>query len=73
MMKNRTIGEGLMLGMKKERVLLCAAFFILHSSFFTLKAQDAPEYRLEVGSGAGVVTYLGDFNSSLTENMQPMG
>ena len=73
MMKNRTIGEGLMLGMKKERVLLCAAFFILHSSFFTLKAQDAPEYRLEVGGGAGVVTYLGDFNSSLTENMQPMG
>ena len=34
--------------------------------------QDAPEYRMEIGGGAGVMTYLGDFNSSLMRGMQPM-
>ena len=37
---NRTIYNFVKMNMKKERVLLCVAFFILHSSFFTLKAQD---------------------------------
>lgn len=36
------------------------------------QAQTAPEYRLEVGGGAGLVTYLGDFNSHLLKNQQPM-
>ena len=38
-----------------------------------LRAQEAPEYRLELGAGAGAVVYLGDFNGSLMRGMQPMG
>lgn len=38
-----------------------------------LRAQDAPEYRAEVGAGIGLVTYEGDLNGSITKNMQPMG
>ena len=36
----RTKYKMVKLNLKKERVLLFVAFFILHSSFFTLKAQD---------------------------------
>ena len=55
-----------------KRMLLCAAFFILHSSLFTLSAwaQEDPEYRMEVGGGIGTVSYLGDFNGNLLKNMQ---
>lgn len=35
--------------------------------------QEDPEYRMEIGAGAGLVTYLGDFNGNLLKNMQPMG
>lgn len=37
------------------------------------QAQDDVEYRMEVGAGAGLVSYLGDFNGSVVKNMQPMG
>ena len=36
------------------------------------KAQTEPEYRLELGGGVGLLTYLGDFNSNLIKNAQPM-
>lgn len=36
-------------------------------------AQEEPEYRMELGAGFGLVTYLGDFNSSLVKGMQPWG
>ena len=36
-------------------------------------AQTEPEYRLEVGAGVGAVTYLGDFNAALFQDIQPMG
>ena len=36
------------------------------------KAQTEPEYRLELGGGVGLLTYLGDFNSNLIKNTQPM-
>lgn len=39
----------------------------------TAYAQDDPEYRAEIGAGAGLTAYQGDFNGSLTKNMQPMG
>ena len=55
------------------RVLLCAAFFALHTTLFTANAQTEPEYRLEIGGGVGAVTYLGDFNSGLFKDIQPMG
>lgn len=35
-------------------------------------AQTDPEYRAEVGVGAGLISYQGDFNGSLTRQMQPM-
>lgn len=37
------------------------------------QAQTEPEYRLEVGGAVAAVTYLGDFNSALFKDMQPMG
>jgi hypothetical protein len=37
-----------------------------------LSAQSAPEYRMEIGAGAGIVTYQGDYNGSLLKNFQPM-
>lgn len=37
------------------------------------QAQTDPEYRAEIGAGVGLMAYVGDFNSSLTKNMQPMG
>ena len=36
-------------------------------------AQSDPEYRMEAGAGVGMMGYLGDFNSSLTKDLQPMG
>ena len=38
-----------------------------------IRAQDEPEYRLEIGAGAGVVNYLGDYNASIFGELQPMG
>ena len=38
-----------------------------------IQAQDEPEYRLEIGAGAGTVSYLGDYNASLFGEMQPLG
>ena len=35
------------------------------------RAQSDPEYLMEVGAGAGMVNYLGDFNGNLTKNLQP--
>jgi len=46
-------------------LLLCAAMGTY--------GQEEPEYRMEVGAGAGLVTYLGDFNDNLLKNQQPMG
>ena len=34
-------------------------------------AQDEPEYKLEIGAGAGVMSYLGDYNSNLAKGLQP--
>ena len=36
-------------------------------------AQEEPEYRLELGAGAGTAVYIGDFNSHLLKGMQPWG
>lgn len=38
-----------------------------------LKAQDDPQYRMEIGAGFGMVSYEGDFNGNVFGNMQPMG
>ena len=38
----------------------------------TSRAQSDPEYMMEIGAGAGLTGYLGDFNGNLTKNLQPM-
>ena len=52
------------------RGLLLIAWFPI---VLTAQAQDEPEYRLEVGAGAGLITYTGDFNGNLLKGMQPWG
>lgn len=42
-------------------------------SVLTTRAQEDPEYRMEIGAGIGMVAYQGDFNGSLTKNMQAAG
>ncbi|MBP5339674.1 MAG: outer membrane beta-barrel protein [Prevotella sp.] len=44
-----------------------------HLSLSTCLAQDQPEYRLELGAGAGLMSYQGDFSGSLLKSVQPMG
>jgi len=53
-----------------RRVLISV---LLMTCTFAVKAQEDPEYRMEVGGGLGLVNYLGDFNGNLLKNMQPMG
>lgn len=45
--------------------------FMLSAPVPTL-AQADEEYLLEVGGGIGAVSYLGDFNGSISDNMQPL-
>ena len=45
----------------------------IYCSLSTATAQDEPEYRMEVGAGAGLVAYEGDFNGNLLKGMKPWG
>ncbi len=44
---------------------------LLMLSTLLAKAQSEPEYLAEIGGGVGYVNYLGDFNGSLSSNLQP--
>ena len=46
---------------------------LLMAAVMGAKAQDDPEYKMEIGGGVGLVNYLGDYNGKLLKNMQPMG
>lgn len=48
-----------------------AILFVLFSSVLASRAQDEPEYRMEIGVAAGAMTYQGDFCGSLVKNVQP--
>ena len=48
------------------------AIILLWALITSVSAQTQPEYRLEVGAGVGMVTYLGDFNGNLLKNPMPM-
>lgn len=37
----------------------------------TANAQEDDMYKMEIGAGVGMVSYEGDFNGSVTKNMQP--
>lgn len=52
------------------RGLLLAALLL---PVLTAAAQDEPEYRMEIGAGAGLIAYTGDFNGNLLKGMQPWG
>ena len=49
------------------------AFVLLLACALGIRAQEDPEYRLEVGGNIGLVNYLGDYNGNLTKNLQPLG
>lgn len=53
-----------------KQLIACLALLM---ASLTIEAQDAPEYRLELGAGVGVATYQGDFNNSLLKNINPLG
>ena len=38
-----------------------------------VRAQDDPQYRMEIGAGVGMMTYEGDFNGNVLSDMQPAG
>lgn len=51
----------------------CLSLIMLLISCSFAMAQDDPEYRMEIGGGAGLMTYEGDFNGSILsgENTSP--
>ena len=53
------------------RLLLIALSILIAKA--QLYAQTDDEYRMEIGAGVGLIGYLGDFNSSITGSLQPMG
>ena len=54
-----------------KRLLLLHLTF--HFSLLASVAQDEPEYKMEIGAGAGMVAYTGDFNGNLMKGLQPWG
>lgn len=48
-----------------------ATFIVLWTFVSTVNAQTDPEYKMEIGIGAGLMGYLGDFNGSLNKGMAP--
>lgn len=54
----------------KNHILLILLMLL---SCTTIKAQDDPEYRMEIGGGIGLMCYEGDFNGSVLSgsNMSP--
>ena len=49
-------------------LLLCLLFQMQWA-----RAQDDPQYRMEIGAGVGMVAYEGDLNGNVFANQQPMG
>ena len=54
-----------------KRLLACITLAVL--SVTAACAQNEPEYRLELGAGAGLASYAGDFDNSLFRGMEPWG
>ena len=53
-----------------RHALIC---ILLLATTLGAKAQEEPEYRMEIGASVGLVNYLGDYNGSLVKDLQPMG
>jgi len=56
---------------RRWKVRVLTALLAFHMPLFTYGQID-PEYRMEVGVGAGLATYLGDFNGNIFKNPAPM-
>lgn len=52
--------------MKKYLVLIVAFL-----SSLSVSAQYDDEYKMEIGAGLGMTSYVGDFNSSIVKDLQP--
>ena len=55
----------------RQKAVRAACLALMLSATLPLSAQEDDMYKMEIGAGAGMVTYLGDFNENLTRNMQP--
>ena len=55
--------------MKKKLSALASLLLMV----LTMHAQSEPEYRMEIGVGAGLTTYVGDLNGNLLHDMKPTG
>jgi hypothetical protein len=53
----------------KQWAALCVMLLVA----LVTSAQDQPEYLLELGGGAGLGVYEGDFNDNLLKSPKPMG
>ncbi len=51
--------------------LLGLSLLLFHLSLARVAAQDAPEYRMEIGGGLGLMAYQGDLSGGLFKSMQP--
>lgn len=56
-----------------KRLTTVLMFLFYMAACADILAQEDPEYRAEIGVGGAMTAYQGDFNGSLTKNMQPMG
>ena len=56
--------------MRMQKIFLAIVSFLLW--ILPAKAQDDPQYLMEIGAGVGMVTYEGDFNGNVFGKMQPM-
>lgn len=54
-----------------KKALLCIA--LMGAIAMPTQAQEDETYLMEIGVGGGMMGYLGDFNGSITKNLQPMG
>ncbi len=57
--------------LEQGRLIILLAFLTL--GCMAVRAQDDPQYRMEIGAGVGVMTYEGDFNGNVLGDMQPAG
>jgi len=57
-------------GANHTRTLMAFALAMMAAT--ATYAQEDPEYKMEVGGGLGLVTYMGDYNGNPARSMQPM-
>ena len=56
-----------------NRVRRLLVVICIMASTMAARAQEGTEYRLELGAGAGLISYTGDFNGNLLKGMQLWG